>query len=352
MAPPERTFGTSSESAPIATEGYDVAEGIGDGRKFTERRVPWPIMNEKSFRNAQDMTRLEPRKLERAEEVTSSSEPFVWHGLAGEPDPRTVVLDAVAEHFMSRAHPGWRLLEVGGGHCELANRVGLRVGANRITVMNKSAEVLQRALECGLNAHQGDVPRLPCSDNNFDIIVSLWSLDHVADLTAALTEIHRVLRPGGRFLAVASSDTHLADLMGHADGVAMERLTSENGVGELEKHFTRITRTKLQTRAVFTAWQQAHDYLARVDADLAAGLPPFDGALELVGESTLFTCSSTNHPVPAVGENSRRRPVSRPMRKPTGINHPGLTPPGLPPPGARPADSGMDLLGMAGPEER
>jgi len=309
-------------------------------------------MNEKSFRNAQDMTRLEPGRLERTEEAPAFSEPFVWHGVPGEPDPRTVVLDKVAEHFMSRAHPGWRLLEVGGGHCEFASRVGVRVGANRITVMNTDTDVLERAAVYGVNAHLGDVPRLPCSDNNFDVIVSLWALDHVADLDAALADIHRVLRPGGRFLAVASSETHLADLLSHATDVSTERLTSENGIDELGKHFTRITRTKLPTRALFTAWQQAHDYLARIDADLAAGLPSFDGTVELLGESTLFTASSTNHPVPAAGENSRRRPMSRPMRKPTGINHPGLTPAGFPPPGSRPADASADLLGLAGPVER
>ena len=94
---------------------------------------------------------------------------------------------------------------------------------------------------------------------------------------------------------------------------------------------------------MFPDWQKAHNYLARIDPDVAAALPAFEGPREYAGESTLFVCGSTNHPVPPVGENSRPRPMSRPMRKPTGINHPGLTPPGFPPPGAKPP-SGMDLL--------
>ncbi len=309
-------------------------------------------MSDKSFRNAQDMTRLEPGRLERHEEMPPTSDPAIWQSAADAIDPRGAVLDAVAEHFMSRAHPGWRLLEVGGGHCEFATRVGLRVGADRITVMNQNTDVLERAAACGFNAHQGHVPRLPCSDNNFDVVVSLWSLDHVADLDAALADIHRVLRPGGRFLVVASSESHLSDLLSHVDEHPTERLTSENGLEALEGHFTRIVRTKLATRAVFSGWQHAHDYLARIDADLAAGLPHFDGVREFVGESTMFACSSTNHPVPPAGENSRRRPMSRPMRQPTGINHPGLTPPGFPPPGSRPPDASADLLGMAGPDGR
>lgn len=307
-------------------------------------------MSEKQFRNAQDMTRLEPGRLERTEAVALDAVPPIWQGATDAPDPRAMVLDAVAEHFMSRAHPGWRLLEVGGGNCEFATRMGSRVGANRITVMNPDPEILARATECGLNAHQGHVPRLPCSDNNFDVIVSLWSLNYVSDLDAALADIHRVLRPGGRFLLVASEEQHLADLVTDAGEVGLERLTVENAMEALGAHFTRITRKPLDTRAVFPDWQRAHDYLARFDPQVAAALPQFEGAREYAGQSTFFACSSTNHPVPPVGENSRRRPMSRPMRKPTGINHPGLTPPGFPPPGAQPP-SGMDLLDFAGPPE-
>jgi SAM-dependent methyltransferase len=301
-------------------------------------------MNEKLFRNAQDMTRLEPGKLERPNEVAANSGPYIWQGAVDASDPRTAALDAVAEHFMSRAHPGWRLLEIGGGRCDFAVRVGSRVGADRITVMNTDTDVLTRAGECGLHAHQGHVPKLPCSDNNFDVIVALWSLNYTLDINAALADIHRALRPGGRFLAVVSEENHLADLVAEAGGTSQDALTSENGLDTLGAHFTRITRTSLETRAAFSDWQQARDYLARFDETLAVGLPLFEGSREYVGQSTLFMCSSTNHPVPAMGENSRRRPMSRPMRKPTGINHPGLTPPGFAPPGTK--SSGLMDLGL------
>jgi SAM-dependent methyltransferase len=308
-------------------------------------------MSEKSFRTAQDMTRLEPGRLERTEEVLANTEAPIWQAAADADDPRTAVLDAVAENFMSRAHPGWRLLEVGGGHCEFGLRVGARVGANRITVMNADPDVVARATECGLTAHQGGVPRLPCSDNNFDVIVALWSLNYVADLNAALADIHRVLRPGGRFLAVVAGEGHLDELVSEVGGIDRERFTAENGLDVLSPHFTRVTRKTLDTQAVFPDWQKAHDYLARIDPETAASLPAFDGPREYVGQSTLFACGSTNHPVPPPGQNSRSRPMSRPMRKPTGINHPGLTPPGFPPPGAKPP-SGMDFLDFAGPPEK
>ena len=40
---------------------------------------------------------------------------------------------------------------------------------------------------------------LPFSDNTFDVIVSFQVIEHVLDDTSYLADIHRVLKPGGRF---------------------------------------------------------------------------------------------------------------------------------------------------------
>ncbi len=44
--------------------------------------------------------------------------------------------------------------------------------------------------------------RLPFADASMDSVVSSWTLCSIPDLDAALAEIRRVLRPGGRFLFV------------------------------------------------------------------------------------------------------------------------------------------------------
>lgn len=44
--------------------------------------------------------------------------------------------------------------------------------------------------------------QLPMSDNTFDSVVSTWTLCSIANIDQALQEIHRVLKPGGRFFFI------------------------------------------------------------------------------------------------------------------------------------------------------
>jgi ubiquinone/menaquinone biosynthesis C-methylase UbiE len=42
--------------------------------------------------------------------------------------------------------------------------------------------------------------RLPFPDNSFDTVVSTWTLCSIPNVAAALAEVRRVVKPGGRFL--------------------------------------------------------------------------------------------------------------------------------------------------------
>src|SRR5207344_884062 len=45
---------------------------------------------------------------------------------------------------------------------------------------------------------EGDALALPVEDESFDVVFSVQVLEFVADTTAALAEMRRALRPGGR----------------------------------------------------------------------------------------------------------------------------------------------------------
>jgi ubiquinone/menaquinone biosynthesis methyltransferase len=48
----------------------------------------------------------------------------------------------------------------------------------------------------------GDMMALPVADASFDLVTTGYGLRNVPDLSGALLEIHRVLRPGGRLLSL------------------------------------------------------------------------------------------------------------------------------------------------------
>ena len=47
-----------------------------------------------------------------------------------------------------------------------------------------------------------DIENLPFKDNSFDIVLSLWVLEHLGNPKLAFSEIKRVLKKGGKFLFV------------------------------------------------------------------------------------------------------------------------------------------------------
>ncbi len=62
----------------------------------------------------------------------------------------------------------------------------------------------RRAQTAGITiaSHVLSGEQLPMSDHSFDSVVSTWTLCSIPDVTQALREIHRVLKPGGQFFFI------------------------------------------------------------------------------------------------------------------------------------------------------
>jgi SAM-dependent methyltransferase len=206
------------------------------------------------------------------------------------PDGRTP--QDVAVSLLAAAAPG-RLLEVGCGTGALAARCVEQLDCE-IVALDASAEMVRATRARGVHAMTGDVQQLPFPDAAFDCALAAWMLYHVPDLDRGVAELARVLRPGGRLVAIANGRGSLAELYDLAGGERPDStFGSENGAEVLRRHFARVERHDVEVRALFADRAAAAAYLETLErGDLAARLPADMGRLVARGATTVFTADT------------------------------------------------------------
>jgi len=103
--------------------------------------------------------------------------------------------------------PNGKILDYGCGSGELvalgrANRINI-VGVDIFYGGNNSLEIVKASGKLGKTIFQ--IPRdfkIPFPQNYFDLIISKQVIEHVQDIQLAFSEINRVLKTNGRFLAI------------------------------------------------------------------------------------------------------------------------------------------------------
>lgn len=112
---------------------------------------------------------------------------------------------------LARLSPGEAVLDVGCGTGTLAIAVKQRVGpAGEVRGVDPSPEMVARAsgkaAKAGVDVRfdTAAIEQLPLADASLDVVLSSLMLHHLTDdgRRRGLVEIARVLKPGGRFLAV------------------------------------------------------------------------------------------------------------------------------------------------------
>jgi demethylmenaquinone methyltransferase/2-methoxy-6-polyprenyl-1,4-benzoquinol methylase len=108
--------------------------------------------------------------------------------------------------------PGMKVLDVAGGTADLAREFARRVGSGgEVWLTDINAAMLHRGrdrmLDEGLDhpAAQCDAEKLPFRDSYFDRVTVAFGLRNMTHKEAALAEMARVLKPGGRLLVLEFS---------------------------------------------------------------------------------------------------------------------------------------------------
>ena len=114
------------------------------------------------------------------------------------------------DRFLFTGGRSWACSQAAGEVLEVAVGTGLNLPhypqETRLTGIDASPAMLaiarRRAADLGLEAElaEGDAQALPFPDASFDTVVCTLSLCCIPDDKAAIDEMHRVLRPGGRLI--------------------------------------------------------------------------------------------------------------------------------------------------------
>lgn len=122
----------------------------------------------------------------------------------------TLAQENFSAQFMKllNVHAGMKILDAGCGQGVLAVDIARHedVHVTGVTIVplevKKSLKLAKRAgVSSQTDFIEGDYHQLPFPDNSFDRVYAVETLSHAYDLKLALKELHRVLRPGGVFIA-------------------------------------------------------------------------------------------------------------------------------------------------------
>jgi len=143
--------------------------------------------------------------------------------IAGSGTPEDQWLDDTSGYRVRKTHlellglmslHGQKILDAGCGPgtygimlAQAGNEVvGIEISPDGVQVAN------QRAKEKGVNftARVGDLENLPFDDSTFDICFCGWVLHHFPDINKAVSELSRVLKPGGMIALAEPNESNLA----------------------------------------------------------------------------------------------------------------------------------------------
>lgn len=150
--------------------------------------------------------------------------------------------------------PGMQILELGCGTGDMwRNHLDLLSGGTQLTLTDFSAGMLETARQTlpireDIAFQVVDIQDIPFPDSAFDMVIANMMLYHVPNLHKGLSEVRRVLKPGGKFCCATYGENgimaYINDVLSpfHINGSIGKTFTLQNGGVILGAHFARVQR--------------------------------------------------------------------------------------------------------------
>lgn len=131
---------------------------------------------------------------------------------------RLIARRVVLPWALQGIRPEGELLEIGAGSASMADGLLRRFPDLHVVATDYDPEMVKAAGEAlsqwpgRASVERADATSLPFEEGRFDVVLSCAMLHHVVDWEEALSEVARVLQPGGRFLGfdiIHSARCHL-----------------------------------------------------------------------------------------------------------------------------------------------
>lgn len=175
-----------------------------EGRRASDGS-PYPDRTAPAFaREVREMFSHIARGYERFDHLASFGQDFVWR-------PRALW---TVDRYRSGPPPR-TILEVGAGTGEFCRLAARHYRGARVLGVDFTRAMLRRAASHGNGFRRapdyatGDALGLPVATRSQDLALSAFLLRNLSNIGASFRELHRILRPGGTFLALEITEPTL-----------------------------------------------------------------------------------------------------------------------------------------------
>lgn len=178
-----------------------------------------------------------------------------------------------------------KVLEVGCGNGALwsKNMASINKTAS-ITLTEICEEMIEDAIEnIGADNKQfnyqiTDLSKLPFGDNSFDVVIANHILFFMKDINAVISEIRRVVKPGGRVYCSTIGKNHMKELeelmlsFSHNIRIFEDKLSSkfglENGKEILNRYFDNVERLLYDSKYIINDCNGILEYIYSIPGNI------------------------------------------------------------------------------------